>query len=257
MKNIIACNLGSYRGHFTQEEMYSHLGKIGLTNVEISTPKPEEIQRVKKELSEYSLTATTLLANHDVKSDSFVSEFETTLKTAQMMGVSRIFLSAHSGDVEKSVIYDRLRELGQKAQAMSVTICLETHPDLANNGDVALSTMKAINHPNIGINFDTANVHYHTDRSVDTVEEAKKILNYVKAVHLKDTVGGYHNWNFPILGQGLVDFKGIFDLFSNIGFSGPYTMELEGVEGETLDRDGILAHVEDSYKYLKDIGVAK
>ena len=74
MKNIIACNLGSYRGHFTQEEMYSHLGKIGLTNVEISTPKPEEIQRVKNELSEYSLTATTLLANHDVKSDSFVSE---------------------------------------------------------------------------------------------------------------------------------------------------------------------------------------
>ena len=34
-------------------------------------------------------------------------------------------------------------------------------------------------------------------------------------------------------------------------------MELEGVEGETLDRDGILARVEDSYKYLKDIGVAK
>ena len=35
MENIIACNLGSYRGHFSQEEMYTLLAKIGLTNVEI------------------------------------------------------------------------------------------------------------------------------------------------------------------------------------------------------------------------------
>jgi len=255
MENIIACNLGSYRGHFSQEEMYTHLAKIGLTNVEIPPPEPKQIQIVQKTLADYGLTATTLQANHDVKSDSFVSDFETTLKTAQMMDVSRIFLSAHSGQIEKKIIYDRLRELGQKAQAMSITICLETHPDLANNGGVALETMQAINHPNIGINFDTANVHYHTDRVIDTVEEAQKILNYVKAVHLKDTVGGYHNWNFPILGQGIVDFKGIFDLLNSVDFNGPYTMELEGVEGEKLDRDGILVHIESSYQHLKDIGV--
>ena len=48
MANIIACNLGSYRGKFSKQEAYQHLHKIGLTNVEVSTPTPQEINAVKK-----------------------------------------------------------------------------------------------------------------------------------------------------------------------------------------------------------------
>ena len=255
MANIIACNLGSYRGKFSKQETYEHLNKIGLTNVEISAPKTQEIDTVQEELDTYGLTATTILASHDVKSQNFVSDFQQTLETTHKMGVDRIFLSAHGGDLPKDVVFNRLRTLGGNAQKLGITICLETHPNLANNGDIALETMNNINHPCIGINFDTANVHYHTNRKIDTVDEIQKVLDYIKAVHLKDTMGGYHAWNFPTLGEGIVDFEAVFELLNSRGFEGPFTMELEGIEGENIDRAGILNRVEDSFQYLKDLGV--
>ena len=153
MANIIACNLGSYRGQFSRQEAYGHLNQIGLTNVEVGTPAPQEIGSVLEELDSYGLTATTILASHDVKSENFVTDFQKTLETTHEMGVDRIFLSAHGGDLPKKVIFNRLRELGGNAQKLGITICLETHPNLANNGDVALETMNSINHPCIGINL--------------------------------------------------------------------------------------------------------
>src|SRR5207302_1865217 len=108
------------------------------------------------------------------------------------------------------------------------------HPDLAHNGEVALGTMRAIDHPNVRINYDTGNVYYYNE-GVDGVAELRKILEYVGAVHLKDTSGGYRAWNFPALGQGVVNFPEIFRLLNGRGFYGPFTMELEGIQGETLD----------------------
>ena len=255
MANIIACNLGSYRGQFSKQEAYEHLNQIGLTNVEVSTPAPQEIDSVLKELDTHGLTATTITASHDVQNENFVSDFQKTLETTHTMGVNRIFLSTHGGDLPIEVVFNRLRELGGNAQKLGIIICLETHPNLANNGDVALETMNGVNHPCIGINFDTANVHYHTNRKIDTVEEIQKISDHVKAVHLKDTMGGYHAWKFPTLGEGIVDFKSVFELLNSNGFNGPFTMELEGIEGEDLDRIGILTRLEESFQYLKDIGV--
>ena len=83
----------------------------------------------------------------------------------------------------------------------------------------------------------------------------QKIIDYIKAVHLKDTMGGYHAWQFPTLGEGIVNFKSVFELLNGNGFNGPFTLELEGIEGEDLDRTGILTRVEESFQYLKDIGV--
>jgi len=69
MGNIIACNLGSYRGQFSTQEMYRHLAEIGLTNVEVGTPEPDLIEAVLKELADYGLAATTIMAHHDVKDE--------------------------------------------------------------------------------------------------------------------------------------------------------------------------------------------
>ena len=61
--------------------------------------------------------------------------------------------------------------------------------------------------------------------------------------------------HFPALGEGIVDFKAVFQTLNDAGFYGPFTMELEGIEGETLDEAGIQARVADSLQHLKDIEV--
>ena len=104
-------------------------------------------------------------------------------------------LASTRGEAGRNVVYDRLRAIGENAAPFGIKVCLETHPDMAHNGDIALETMKAVDHPNIRINFDTGNVYYY-NHDVTAIKEVQKIIEYVGAVHLKDTNGGYRTWNF-------------------------------------------------------------
>lgn len=252
MANIIACNLGSYRQF--REIAYSHLAEIGLTQVEIGAPSADSVDAVRAELNAHGLTATSLLGSCDVQSETVVEDFQTTLDIADKMDVKIIFVSVHAGDADRNTVYDRLRAIGEHAAPLGVKVCLETHPDMAHNGDIALETMNAVAHPNICVNFDTGNVYYY-NHNVTAVAEVQKILAHVGAVHLKDTNGGYRTWHFPTLGEGVVDFKTVFQTLNDVGFYGPFTMELEGIEGENLDEASVKARVADSLQYLKDIGV--
>lgn len=252
MKNIIACNLGSYRQFGANA--YTHLAEIGLTNVEIGVPADDAVDKLQSDLKAHGLTATSLLGRCDVQSETVVTDFQRTLNIANEMDVKVIFVSVHAGETDKSVVYERLRAIGENAEPLDVRVCLETHPDMAHNGDIALETMKGVNHPNIRINFDTGNVYYY-NHDVNAVAEVEKVVDYVGAVHLKDTNGGYRTWHFPTLGEGVVDYKAVFQTLNDAGFYGPFTMELEGIEGENLDEAGVQARVADSLQHLKDIGV--
>lgn len=252
MQNIIACNLGSYRQF--REGAYAHLAAIGLTNVEIGVPAPDAVDALTAELDAAGLTATSLLGRCDVQSETVVSDFQPTLDAAAKMGVNVIFVSVHAGEADRNAVYDRLRAIGENAAPAGIKVCLETHPDLAHNGDIARETMQAVDHPNICVNFDTGNVYYY-NHNVTAVTEVQKVIEHVGAVHLKDTNGGYRTWNFPALGEGVVDFKAVFQAVNATGFYGPFTMELEGIEGETLDEAGVQARVANSLQHLKDIGV--
>ena len=252
MENIIACNLGSYREF--RAGAYAHLAEIGLTNVEVGVPSSESVDALQAELDAYGLTATSLLGRCDVQSATVVADFQTTLDIAAQMGVKIIFVSVHAGDTDRNAVYDRLRAIGENAASAGIKVCLETHPDLVHNGDIALETMKAVNHPNLCVNFDTGNVYYY-NHNVTAVSEVEKVLSHVGAVHLKDTNGGYRTWHFPALGEGVVDFKAVFQTLNAAGFYGPFTMELEGIEGENLDEAGVQGRVAGSLQHLKDIGV--
>ncbi len=252
MKNIIACNLGSYRQF--RERAYPHLAEIGLTNVEIGVPSADAVAAVQSELDAHGLTATSLLGSCDVQSETVVSDFQTTLEIADKMDVKVIFVSVHAGETARHVVYERLRAIGENAAPSGIKVCLETHPDLAHNGDIALETMKAVGQPNICLNFDTGNVYYY-NHNVTATTEVQKVLPHVGAVHLKDTNGGYRTWHFPTLGEGVVAFKAVFQTLNDAGFYGPFTMELEGVEGENLNEAGAKARIADSLQHLKDIGV--
>ena len=64
MRNIIACNPGSYRQF--RAGAYQHLTQIGLTNVEVGVPAPEDVEKVLDELKSHGLTATSVAAPYDV-----------------------------------------------------------------------------------------------------------------------------------------------------------------------------------------------
>ena len=131
---------------------------------------------------------------------------------------------------------------------------METHPDLITNGDVARETMAGVNHPNVQVNFDTGNVYYYNEH-VTAVGELEKVIDSVAAVHLKETNGEFETWHFPALGEGVVDYPTIFRMLADKGFTGPYTMELEGIRDEELTKADVERRVEKSLEYLRSNGL--
>src|SRR5438128_585380 len=80
--------------------------------------------------------------------------------------------------------------------------------------------------------------------------DVRAVADRVLAVHLKDTLGGKGEWQFCALGRGRVDFPAILASLHSVGFRGPYSLEIEGIDGEDLNRAGHLARVRESVEYL-------
>ncbi|MGQ9607732.1 MAG: sugar phosphate isomerase/epimerase family protein [bacterium] len=239
MKNILSSRTGSYEV----------LQKLGIKGVEIGPPAPENVGKVKQELAKYGLTAMSISGGIDLVDETGVEKFNALINAAVNMGSKLIFASAHaSNEIPREITYQRLRRAGDNAAKYGITICLETHPILCHNGDEALRTMEGVNHENVRINFDTANIYYYNE-GTDSVTELKKIAKYVKSVHLKDTDGKPRSFNFPPLGEGVVDFPSIFRILNEVGFYGPFTFELESTSADEMSEA-----LEKSVNYLKRTG---
>jgi len=167
-----------------------------------------------------------------------------------------MFVSAKRHEMSKEAFYKRLHQAGELAKKHGVTITLETHPDLGTNADVQLETMKQVNHPNIRVNFDSANIHYW-NRNREAVTELRKIVDYVATVEIKDHNGKYKTWCFPTLGQGIVDIPGVLKVLKEHGYTGPITMEIEGIEGVPCDQATVKKTMADSAAHLRSLGSFK
>ncbi len=254
MQNIIAARVSCY-GRF-EDRAWTHLPEIGVRNIEIAVPPPDEVDTLKKKLADHGLKASSLDGSCRIGLKNVAETMCPQFEACQAVGAKVMFVSIQAGELDLKTAYERLREVGDVAAKYDVTLGMETHPDLIPNGDVALQTMRAVDHPNVRVNFDTANVYYHNDvPDMDAVSELAKIIDYVGSVHMKDTVGGYHVGEFPPLGQGIVDYPEVFSMLNARGFTGPFTIELEGAVFETFDEAAQLKYVADSIAYLKDIGV--
>ena len=251
MKNLLSCRTASY-GKFA-DTAYEHIAAIGVRHVEIGLGSPSEAKATRAELERHGLALGSLTVRLEIDSEDAAEQFKPWCEACVEMGARHIFTSVRTGKQGKQVVYDRLRTIGDVAAAKDVFLCMETHPDLITNGTVALETMRAIDHPNVRVNFDTANVYYYNER-VDGIVELRKIIDYIESVHLKDTNGEPQTHCFPTLGEGIVDFRTVFQLLNERGMHGPFTIENEGIAGEELTLEQTRERERASVQHLRDLG---
>jgi len=133
---------------------------------------------------------------------------------------------------ERRTVVKHLRQLGDVAGPLGITIALETHKGPTQNAAAMLALMGEVDHPAVRLNFDTGNIAYYNE-GIDPCDELEKVKHLVRNVHLKDNRGGYEDWYFPAVGDGGgVDFLRIRQILDGVGFRGPYTIEIEGIGGE-------------------------
>ena len=247
---VLACRLANYGPY--QEAAWTHLPSIGIRHVFMNVPKTEEIEVVRDKLAAHNLTAVVFRGEADLSQPAALTRLAEQLNTCEQLGVRYLFLSPKRRGTDKEIIYKRLRRAGDIAQKHGVIISLETHPDLGTNGDVHRDTMRAIQHPNVRVNFDTANIHYY-NQGTDAPAELKKIIDFVATVEVKDHNGQYMTWNFPALGQGIVDLPGVLRILRKHGYAGPLTMEIEGIKGIKRNQQEIEKDIANSADYLRSL----
>jgi L-ribulose-5-phosphate 3-epimerase len=252
MADLVSCRLASYGKHY--DLGWTHLPTLGIHHVEIPIPSDEERDKVRGLLEANGLSVGSFQGTCDVADENVAASVAAQCDVCKDFGTTRLFVSVKAGELDRQIVYNRLRAVGNEAAQRNVIVMLETHPDLVTNGDVGAETMAGVNHPNVRINFDTANVYYY-NHGVDSVSEIRKVLDFVEGVHLKDSDGGFESFSFPTLGTGIVDFAAVHKLLSDRQYAGPYTMELEGTAGVEMTADEQKQHVADSAQYLRTIGL--
>jgi L-ribulose-5-phosphate 3-epimerase len=264
MPDRLAVSTNSYHS-YSLEEALAGIAAAGYTSVELSSvpgwtehvlrhADSTELQRVASLVAHYGLDPISLSGHSDLASDAGITEFRNALGIARALGIKYVTTSTggHDASSEGTVEEQRaaflglIRPLADEAAADGIQICLETHGGVSATGEMAAVLVQEIDRPNVGINYDTANVIFYG--SVRPETDIVHAAPYITHLHIKDQVGGPGVWNFPAIGTGEVDFAPVFAALADVGFAGPCSIELE-FQGEPWPA---LADVETSLRSSRE-----
>ncbi len=252
MQNILAHRVG-----YVDEPQIPLLSdvEIGIKHLEIVFRDPDQtVDDVKRVIEPLGMQVASIHAPSPIEDDAVFGMIEDYAKRAAALGTKSLFISVNTGEMPLDEGYARLRKMADIAGEYGIALAMETHPNLCQNGDNMRQTLEAVDHPALGVNFDCANVYYY-NHGITAAGEIAKVAPWVKSVHLKDTDGGFESPHFPVLGQGVVDFAAVFATLAEVGFHGPYTLELEGDAASAGSLDGLVDNVRQCRQHLVDLGL--
>jgi sugar phosphate isomerase/epimerase len=143
------------------------------------------------------------------------------------------FLPHDRADRERAAMIDRLRTVADIYAARGVRVAFETGQESA---DTLLGALADIAHPNVGVNFDPANMILYG--MGDPVAALRKLAAHVWQVHVKDAVPTEvpGTWGREVVaGTGAVDWPAFFAAVRAL--PRPVDLVIEREAGPTREAD--------------------
>lgn len=230
------------------------LKEIGINNTQIGPLPPEfytdeNAEKLKAHLADLGITPTTLFVGFPGESYANMAAVKETVgflladraeerkaiftraaEFAAKLGATRVaahigFVPPDNTDPAYIKLVDDMRELADHCAGLNMGLSLETGQETAEE---LLHFIGAIDRPNLGINFDPANmILYGKDKPIEALETLR---DHVVSVHCKDGVWpeqeGELGSETP-LGEGQVDIPAFVAKLKEIGYAGPLTIERE------------------------------
>jgi len=257
-KNVLSIRPQSSFGA-ARDRAYEHMQRIGIRYLELRVAHPSLARAEQAKYEPLGLSAASVHGQINMTLATCALSFEPWAVACQYLGAKVMFVATSAGDLDRRIAYNRLYECGEVAARYDVTICLETHPNLMTNMTEAVQTIKRVDHPNVRINFDMANIYYNNE-NIDGLAELRHGLDYIGAVHLKEHNGKHKDVYFPALGdpEGIIDWKQVYETLNGHGFYGPFTIEIEGKGDRDIGSTAELhlQRVVDSVAHLRELGLA-
>jgi sugar phosphate isomerase/epimerase len=266
MDNIIGASSVIY-DPFGAEEAFKSVAANGFKFIEVTylkgfaeniVKRPEDIS--KKDIEDmlamaknYGLSIYAFSVYEYIISENAVDKFKKIIDVANSLGSHTIITDtgdAKEGESDKiDLFYKNIAEIAEYASSNDTNICFEIHGGLCSTGRQGVEIVKKIDHPNIKLNYDTANVIYFGGERPE--EDIVGLWPYFGFMHLKDKAGRDPEWNFPAVGDGNIDFKKIFEEIKD--YSGPISVEIELTEGKHSLQE-VNGAFKKSYDFVKSLG---
>ena len=132
-----------------------------------------------------------------------------------------------------------------------MTLVLETHGEHGTAARLRAIT-DMIGSKRVRICYDTANAIFYGD--VEGTEDLEGAIDSIGYLHIKDKAGDRHEWDFPALGEGYVDFPAIFSVLSSHANPSPLSVEIEFTKSGPGNREEVDKAVMTSADYLRKAG---
>jgi L-ribulose-5-phosphate 3-epimerase len=267
-RNKLAANSGSYHSNSLDEALRG-IAAAGFQYVELTAIRgvvehvplnanDSGLAEIKRMIAGAGLRASSLSGHSDLTTGAGIKDGLLALDLCERLGIT-IMNTAVGGpfndDEDESAFLKGIDDFANQAARRGVKIGIEIHGTLTGTGEKTTKLIEKVNHPNVGINYDTANCEYFA--GVRAEDDLRHALPFVVHCHIKDTVGGYRTWNFPAIGQGRVDFQNLLAQFDAAHYSGPFSVELE-FQGEPYPPlSEINRAMKQSHEFLTALGLGK
>ena len=163
-------------------------------------------------LADHDIPCRSFSAHMDLTKPNAVNIFQRRMEFACMLGADIIITNAAPID-KKTEFMANIRQLGQDAQALGLTIGLENPGDgKANIIDTAQQASQVIDEialESVRLNYDFGNVISHCFEKVKPEEDYRFALMQTGHYHLKDVTRKEDGWAFTAIGDGLIDYRTI------------------------------------------------
>lgn len=249
----LACMTWIYCGYSFEQSLES-LARAGYRYVSFGLPhegkpafedgSPGEAIRIVRLLEKYGLEPVTLVSTNVLAPGLPIELAKRRIAFAQAIGVQdllslgttsyRSFPDEPITDMEMKVINAdftaKFREVGEEAGKRGLLVTIKPHTGNTATASVMADTLRTIGSPHVRASYDPGNVRFY--EGIEPSADLPLIAAQTASFIAKDHQGARAEANFPIPGEGEVDFPTMFTALRESGFAGPVVVErLDGMNG--------------------------
>ncbi|GBF72483.1 hypothetical protein PA598K_00738 [Paenibacillus sp. 598K] len=272
----LACMSWIYCGYSFKASLAS-IARAGYRYVSFGLPHEDrpafddsadgEALRIVRLLERYGLEPVTLVSTDVLAPGVPIERARQRLAFAQAIGVQellslgttsyRSFPDEPIPEVEMKPIDEafaaKFREVGEEAGKRGLTVTIKPHTGNTATAGVIAETLRTIGSPHVKACYDPGNVRFY--EGIDPAADFPLIASQTASLIAKDHRGARAEVDFPIPGEGEVDFRTMFATLRETGFAGPVVLErLDGAGGRygaALPLDALEARVAEARATLE------
>ncbi len=277
-------DLPSLGAENTFAQCVSEMALAGFTGSEVGCKYPKDTKVLKEKLALRGIQIcnawfSTFFA--DGKEDQSITEFVAHMNFLHEMGAKVIGCSEQSGSIqgtEKAVfeekphwtdeewqrVADGYNKIAKLAAEKGMKVCLHHHMGTGVQTPAEIDRFMEMTDDAVGLLLDTGHIYYSEGKQEAILDVLNKHIARIPHVHLKDIrdekrqqviaehrcfLDGVRLGAFTVPGDGVINFKPVFDALDKAGYEGWMVVEAEQDPGVADP----LEYAQKARKYIRDV----